>query len=135
APFTSAFNQYLQAELHYDGGTTYLTSNYPVVSADWDNRHRVAGGRGPSPDVSEDLRQAMSQNPYLRIFSANGYYDFATPFFETEYTLQRMAREQPREKKIVSGYSPAGHMMYIHPPSRRQMKQDLAHFYDETLAR
>jgi carboxypeptidase C (cathepsin A) len=129
-PFTSAFNQYLQAELHYDGGTTYLTSNYPVVSADWDNRHRVAGGRWPIPDVSEDLRQAMSQNPYLRIFSANGYYDFATPFFETEYTLQHMGLEPSLEKNITYGYYESGHMIYLHQGALVQLKKDLAAWYD-----
>jgi carboxypeptidase C (cathepsin A) len=130
-PFTTAFNQYLQSELHYDGGTTYLTTNYPVVGADWDSRHRVAGGRWPIPDVSEDLRQAMSQNPYLRVFSANGYYDFATPFFETEYTLQHMGLDPVLEKNISYGYYESGHMIYLHQGALAQMKHDLAAFYDQ----
>ena len=130
-PFTSAFNQYLQSELHYDGGSTYLTSNYPVVGADWDNRHRVAGGRWPIPDVSEDLRQAMSRNPYLRVFSANGYYDFATPFFETEYTLQHMGLDPALEKNISYGYYESGHMIYLHQAALAQLKHDLATFYDQ----
>jgi carboxypeptidase C (cathepsin A) len=130
-PFTTAFNHYLQSDLKYDGGGTYFTTNYPLVSADWDNRHRVAGGRWPIPDVSEDLRQAMSQNPYLRVFSANGYYDFATPFFETEYTLQHMGLDPSLEKNITYGYYEAGHMIYLHQSSLVQLKKDLAAFYDQ----
>jgi carboxypeptidase C (cathepsin A) len=132
-PFTTAFNHYLQSELRYDGGGTYLTTNYPVVGPDWDNRHRVAGGRWPIPDVSEDLRQAMSQNPFLRVFSANGYYDFATPFFETEYTLQHMGLDPSLEKNITYGYYEAGHMIYLHQSSLVQLKKDLAAFYDQPL--
>lgn len=129
--FTSAFNQYIQGDLHFDGGTTYLTSNYPFVGADWDHRHRVAGGRWPIADVSEDLRQAMSKNPHLRIFSANGYYDFATPFFETEYTLRHMGLDPSLEKNISYGYYESGHMIYLHPAALVQMKRDLGAFYDQ----
>ncbi|MFN8574494.1 MAG: hypothetical protein U0132_20750 [Gemmatimonadaceae bacterium] len=127
--FTGAFNAYLASELHYDAGTTYLVGN-SQVNADWDNRHRINGQRYPIPDVSEDLRQAMTGNPYLRIFSANGYYDFATPFFETEYTLQHMGLDPSLEKNISYGYYESGHMIYLHQPALVQLKKDLAGFYD-----
>lgn len=130
-PFTAAFNQYIRNDLNYDGGSTYLTTNYPLVGADWDSRHRVAGGRWPIPDVSEDLREAMSRNPFLRVFSANGYYDFATPFFETEYTLQHMGLDPSLEKNITYGYYESGHMIYLHQSALVQMKKDLAAFYDK----
>ncbi len=129
-PFTAAFNHYVTSDLHYDGGSTYLTSNYPLVGADWDNRHRVAGQRYPVADVSEDLREVMTKNPFLRVFSANGYYDFATPFFETDYTLQHMGLDPSLEKNISYGYYESGHMIYLHQPALVQMKKDLAKFYD-----
>ena len=130
AAFTAAFNHYVSSELHYDGGSTYLTSNYPLVGADWDNRHRVGGQRYPIADVSEDLREVMTKNPYLRVFSANGYYDFATPFFETDYTLQHMGLDPSLEKNITYGYYESGHMIYLHQAALVQMKKDLAKFYD-----
>ena len=129
-PFTSAFNHYLTRELHFEPGITYLTTNYPVVGADWDYRHRVAGQRWPIPDVSEDLRQVISQNPYLKIFSANGFYDFATPFFATEYTLQHMGLDPALEKNISYGFYESGHMIYLHTPVLIQLKKDLSAFYD-----
>jgi carboxypeptidase C (cathepsin A) len=73
----------------------------------------------------------MSQNPYLRVFSANGYYDFATPFFETEYTLQHMGLDPVLEKNISYGYYESGHMIYLHQGALAQMKHDLAAFYDQ----
>jgi carboxypeptidase C (cathepsin A) len=32
----------------------------------------------------------MRKNPKLRVFSANGYFDLATPFFSIEYDLSHM---------------------------------------------
>ena len=46
-----------------------------------------------------------------------------------------MGLESALEKNIVYGYYPSGHMIYIHPPARRQMKDDLAKFYDRATAR
>jgi len=71
----------------------------------------------------------------LRVFSANGYFDFATPFFETEYTLAHMGLDATLEKNISFGYYPLGHMIYLHEPALREMKADLAGFYDQTMAR
>ena len=128
APFTGAFNSYIKSELHWDPGIPYLNFGNGIES-DWDNRHRIGGDLLPLPNVSEDLRQTMSVNPYLRIFSANGYYDFLTPFFETEYTFQHMGLDPSLEKNITYGYYEAGHMMYLHQSVLVQLKKDLAAFY------
>jgi carboxypeptidase C (cathepsin A) len=95
--FNTAFNSYVKDQLNYDATSTYLPTNYPLVGADWDDRHRVAGGRYPVPDVSEDLREAMSQNPYLRIFSANGYYDFGARSVAREEHHLRILRVGPHD--------------------------------------
>ena len=52
----------------------------------WDFTHN----RRSRTNVAPDLADAMTQNPSLKVFSANGYYDFATPFFATVYTLQHL---------------------------------------------
>lgn len=136
AAYTGAFNSYIRDTLGYKTDELYKPTNYEEVGKDWDNRHRTAGGgNAPMPDVAEDLRAVMSINPNLKIFSANGYYDFATPFFETEYTLAHMGLDASLEKNIAFGYYPSGHMMYLHEPTLKQMKADLAKFYDQTLAR
>jgi carboxypeptidase C (cathepsin A) len=132
-PFTAAFNQYVVNQLHYNPGLTYFTTNYPVVGADWDDRHRVGRGRYPIADVAEDLREVMTKNPYLRVFSAAGYYDFATPFFETDYTISHMGLDPSLTKNFTYGYYEAGHMMYLHNPILVTMKADLATFYDAGL--
>jgi carboxypeptidase C (cathepsin A) len=77
----------------------------------------------------------MSVNPSLRIFSANGWFDFATPFFETEYTISHMGLDPKLEKNIVFGYYPSGHMIYLHEPALVKLHGDLDRFYEETLKR
>ncbi|HEY5219156.1 MAG TPA: peptidase S1, partial [Gemmatimonadaceae bacterium] len=73
--------------------------------------------------------------PQLNVFSANGYFDFATPFFETEYTLDHMGLDPSLEKNIHFGYYRSGHMIYMHTPALAELKHDLAAFYDATLSR
>ena len=133
--YTAALNSYLRETLGYKTDDLYKPTNYEEVGRDWDDRHRTDAGRAPMPDVAEDLRAAMSLNPSLKLFSANGYFDFATPFFETEYTISHMGLDPSLEKNVVFAYYPSGHMIYLHEPSLKQMKADLAAFYDKTLAR
>ena len=130
--FTAAFNSYVRETLGYSTDDLYKPTNYAEVGRDWDDRHHFDGGRSPMPDVAEDLRGVMSINPHLRLFSANGWFDFATPFFETEYTISHMGLDPTLEKNITFGYYPSGHMIYLHEPALKQMKADLAKFFDGT---
>ena len=41
----------------------------------------------------------MTFNPGLRVFSANGYYDMATPFYATVYTLNHLNLAPPLQKQ------------------------------------
>ncbi len=44
-----------------------------------------------------DLSAAMRENPHLKVYSLNGIYDFATPFFGTEYDLGHMQLDREPE--------------------------------------
>jgi carboxypeptidase C (cathepsin A) len=79
-------------------------------------------------NVGETLRQAMSQNPYLKVFVANGYYDLATPHFATEYTFNHLGLDPDLQANLILHYYEAGHMMYIHLPSLAKLRADLAGF-------
>jgi hypothetical protein len=64
----------------------------------------------------------MLRNTYMKIFVASGYYDMATPFFGTEYTLSHLGvPESLRDNLRVEEYE-AGHMMCIHEGSLAKMK-------------
>ena len=79
-------------------------------------------------NVAETLRQAITSNPFLKVFVANGYFDLATPYFATEYTLNHLGLNADLQKNISLGYYEAGHMMYAHLPSLAQLSQDLITF-------
>jgi carboxypeptidase C (cathepsin A) len=133
--FTTAFNYYVQNALHYTSPRPYLTTNYGVVGPDWDDHHTVNGQRSDMLDVAEDLRIAMTQNPFLQVFSANGYFDFATPFYATEYAIEHMGLDPSLRKNFTFGYYQSGHMVYLHTAALAQFKRDLAAFYDSVLTR
>jgi carboxypeptidase C (cathepsin A) len=77
----------------------------------------------------------MSQNPSLPVFSANGYYDFATPYFATVYTLKHLSIAPALQKNISYGFYQSGHMVYLSEPALAQFKADLSRWYDSALKR
>src|ERR1700733_11899533 len=132
--YVGAFHEYLQRELKFMSQEPYYTSGAGVNEA-WDFKHRAAGagsGRGgeqTAPDVAADLADAIRKNPKLRVFSANGYFDLATPFFSTEYDLSHMDLPEKLVNNVQFGYYPAGHMVYLNVDALKEMKADLAKFY------
>jgi carboxypeptidase C (cathepsin A) len=129
APYTTAINQYLRVDLKYNPPMPYRANVYGIIYAgdsSWDLSHN---GRYPT-NVAPDLADAMVQNPHLRVFSANGYYDFATPFFATEYTLRHLNVSPALQSNITFGYYEAGHMIYLSEPALAQYKADLSRWYD-----
>jgi len=121
-PYATAFNHYVRSELGYESDLPYetLSSLYQTWSyAEHENRY---------VDVAETLRKAVAANPALRVLVANGYYDLATPFFATEYTVNHLALEASLRSNLQMKYYPAGHMMYLHQPSLEKLKTDLAEF-------
>jgi carboxypeptidase C (cathepsin A) len=128
--FVAAFNQYVRDDLKYQTDLDYYPTNYPEVGNNWDLDHQVDGNDFPIADMMPDLRDAMSQEPTLKVFSANGYYDMATPFFGTDYLLAHLGIDPSLEKNISYGYYESGHMVYLHSAALAQFKADLANFYD-----
>ena len=129
APYTTAINQYVRETLKYETPLGYRTNIYGIIYANggsWDMR---SNGRG-YPNVAPDLAATLAQNPALKIFSANGYYDFATPYFATVYTLKHLNVPPELQKNISFGFYPAGHMVYLSEPALAQFKRDLSSWYD-----
>ncbi len=121
-PYTATLNHYVREDLKFESDLPYeviagLYRNWSYK--EFENRY---------VSVSDTLRRAMHQNPYLKIFVANGYYDLATPHFATEYTFSHLGLAPELRANITVGYYEAGHMMYVHLESLAKMKQDLAHF-------
>lgn len=135
AAFLATFQDYLANTLHYTSTDVYKTTSYGP-SFQWDWKHKPPEGeQQQSPDVALDLAAAMRQNPHLKVFSANGYFDLATPFAETEYDIAHMQLEPSLRKNVRFAYYPSGHMIYLNVDALRQFKTDLAQFYTDAVAR
>jgi carboxypeptidase C (cathepsin A) len=127
--FTAAFNRYVRSELHYQTDAAYVFIS-SEVNRQW-QWHRGDYGGTTAVNVSTDLRDVVTANPYLRVFSANGIYDLATPFFATEYSLSHLGLNPALQSHITFGYYPAGHMIYLNPAAHAALKADLVKFYRE----
>lgn len=70
------------------------------------------------PNVAPWIGEAMRENSDFRVFVASGYYDFATPFFATDLTMNRNGIDASR---VSTSYYQAGHMMYVDETSLRDV--------------
>ncbi|MGQ0840794.1 S10 family peptidase [Actinokineospora sp.] len=121
--YTAGINHYLHVELAYTNDLPYEVLSIPV-NREWsfkefENAHVT---------VADKLAAAMRANPHLKVHVASGYTDGATPYFATEYTLAQLDIPAELRANIEVSYYPAGHMMYVHEPSRVQQSKDLAAF-------
>jgi carboxypeptidase C (cathepsin A) len=130
--FAAAFLDYMHRDLNFGHGQTYVMQ--AAAGDTWDFRHEIEGGWMTQPVVNTgvDLAHAMGFNPNLRVLVLQGIYDLATPFFATEYMVSHLNLRKDLRTHIEVKYYDAGHMMYIHEPSLKKFKHDVAVFIDGT---
>ncbi|HMQ30626.1 MAG TPA: peptidase S10 [Chloroflexaceae bacterium] len=123
-PYTAGLNDYVRGELKFESDLPYevLTDRVLPWRADHENRFI---------DVAETLRAALSRNPHLRVHVASGYYDLATPYFATDYTISHLGLDPSLRGNVRVSYYEAGHMMYIHRPSLAKLRGELGAFVRE----
>jgi carboxypeptidase C (cathepsin A) len=132
--FVAAFHDYLSRELKYESTDTYRPNAYDIVQWDWKHKATSAapgmgpGGEQAQPWVAADLASAIRKNPHLKVFSANGYFDLATPFFITEYDVSHMNLDPFLRGNIQFGYYPSGHMIYLNVDALHLLRDDLETF-------
>ena len=126
-PFTATFNNYVRTELGFKTDLEYYVLGGGIGEWQWGS-----AGQG-YPDTSDALRLAFVKNPYMKLFVGSGYYDLATPFFATRYTLNHMNLDAQQQARISLGYYDAGHMMYIKSSSLDHLKQDVSVFLTKAL--
>jgi carboxypeptidase C (cathepsin A) len=125
--YTTAMNDYARRELKYENDLSYeiLTGRVqPWSYANVENEYL---------NVAETLKRAMTKNPFLKVWVANGYYDLATPYFATDYTVKHMGLDPAVRGNVTMTYYEAGHMMYIHMDSLKKLKSDYAGWMEATL--
>ena len=120
--YTAAINHYLANDLKVKLDRPFKVLARDVIrNWDWD-----INGSMSFVNVAPYLGKAQRENRDFKIFVANGYYDFATPFFGTENTIADNGIDASR---VDMKYYQAGHMMYIEPSELKKLADDLRAFY------
>jgi len=120
--YTAVINDYVRRELKFDTDLPYEILTGKVRPWNYDR------AQNRYVDVAETLRGAIAQNPFMKVFVANGYYDLATPFAATRYTFARMQLEPELRKNISMDYFETGHMVYIDRKAQARLKKDVDEF-------
>ncbi|OAB27147.1 Carboxypeptidase C (cathepsin A) [Flavobacterium fryxellicola] len=119
--FTPAINMYIRNNLNYK--TDFKYNMFGSVHP-WDNSNDATG---------ENLRQAMTQNPYLNVLVQSGYYDGACDYFNAKYNLWQMDPSgKLKDRMSWKGYR-SGHMMYLRKKDLETANEDIRAFIKQSL--
>jgi carboxypeptidase C (cathepsin A) len=121
-PYAAALNHYVRSELEYRSDLPYelLTAAVqPWSYKEFEGEHLY---------VADKLAAAMRANPHMRVHVACGYHDGATPYFAAEHTFAHLAIPPALRDNVEFRYFEAGHMMYVHEPSRLEQSAQLGRF-------
>jgi carboxypeptidase C (cathepsin A) len=120
--FVAAINEYLSRTLGVQSDRPYK-----ILETAPNQKWKWGEGKGmPSYiNVAPDLGQAMRENSAMRTFIANGYFDLATPFAATEFTVAHNAIAADR---VAMHYYDAGHMLYTNGSSLERFTDDVVAF-------
>jgi carboxypeptidase C (cathepsin A) len=124
--YVALLNDYIRRDLEYENDLPY---NYLAGVQPWPLK---PGGRGYL-NTAEILRQAMHGNPHLKVLVASGYYDFATPYYDAEYTFAHMDLAKELQKNITMTYYESGHMMYVRKTAHQKFRKDMEVFIRNAL--
>lgn len=134
-PFITGFMDYLHNDLKYPTKYYYRVDAYGMKGFKWDWKQqgrRAFGFR--DPNVAPNLADLMSKDPYMKILMLNGYFDLATPFFATEYTVDHLGNNIPDLlKRVQFKYYEAGHMVYVKPDIMPQLHKDVSDFIESMI--
>lgn len=99
--FTPAINHYMREHLNFQTDTQYnmFGSVHP-----WDRTNN---------NTRDNLRKAMAHNPNLHILFQAGYYDGATTYFNSKYTLWQIDPSGKMKDRMHFEAYRSGHMMYL----------------------
>ncbi len=120
--YTAAFNQFVRQSLRFESDLPYEVLSGKV--------HPWNFGRGNEGylNVADDLRNAMVKHPHLKVLVASGYFDLATPYFATDYTVSHMGLPKAIAGNITQTYYLGGHMMYHNRQALVRLGEDVAKF-------
>ncbi|MGH8275031.1 MAG: S10 family peptidase [Gammaproteobacteria bacterium] len=125
APTVSLFNDYVRNTLDFGKGMVYRPEIYGSMHWSW--KHH---GRSGTPNVMNDLAQAMKMNPNLKVLLTGGYMDLGTPFYGAEYEMHQLPISEKLQKNISYKFFQSGHMVYVNPKAHKGLHDASAKFIE-----
>ncbi|MFC5195024.1 S10 family peptidase [Bizionia hallyeonensis] len=120
--FTPAINYYLREHLDFKTDVKY---NMFGDVHPWDRQH---------DNTRDRLRQAMAQNPYLKVLVQSGYYDGATTYFAAKYTVGQLDPSGTMKDRFIFKAYRSGHMMYLRKEDLKSSNDDIRDFIKNSLS-
>src|SRR5690606_11612733 len=119
--FTPAINYYVREHLNFKTDAKYNMFG-PVHP--WDRSNDNTG---------DDLRQAMAQNPYLKVMVQSGYFDGACTYFNAKYTMWQMDPAGKFADRMRFEAYHSGHMMYLRKEDLKTANDHIREFIQNSL--
>jgi carboxypeptidase C (cathepsin A) len=133
--YVSLIKDYLRRELGYESDVVFRHSAGRHVRP-WNYHEDEPGqsyGTNSYANYAEHLREAMHHNPHLQVLVMSGYYDMATPYFASDYTVTHMQLDASVRDNIRVAYYAAGHMMYVRREDGRKFRRDYLQLIADAL--
>ena len=134
--YVSLLKDYLRHELGYENDMVFRHSAGRHVRP-WsyhEERSGLSYGTNSYANYAEHLRSAMHKNPYLKVLVMSGYYDLATPYFASDYTVDHMQLDPEVRDNMRVAYYKAGHMMYVRTEDLAKFRQDYLQLLHDALS-
>ncbi len=122
APTTSAMVDFITREVGWKTDAHYEALSGSVNAA-WDRNSR-------DKPVS-DLRQAIANDPKMKVLIAHGYNDLSCPFFTSQLVIDQMPATLGSAPQVRLSVYPGGHMFYARSGSSASFKADAKALYNQ----
>jgi carboxypeptidase C (cathepsin A) len=131
-PFTSGFVEYARDELGFRTDLSYHLLNNAIFGK-WAWRSGEAHGFGAQGYAGslDELREALSLNPQLRVVVAHGMTDLVTPYFASRFLIDQLPKLGDTPRVVLKLYQ-GGHMMYLRAAGRARLHEDAVELYRAT---
>ena len=128
--YVSLFNQYMHTDLNFGKDLIYQVGG---GTRNWDwNHNSDLGGRPGYTNSAVDLANTLSVNPRLHVMLNSAFFDLATPYFASEWTMDHLGVPPEVRSRITEAEYMSGHMIYVHEPALAAFKKNVAAFIDQT---
>ncbi|MGZ3297615.1 MAG: S10 family peptidase [Asticcacaulis sp.] len=120
APTTSAMVDFITRQVGWKTDAHYEALSYAVGEA-WEDA-------APKDKPVSDLRQAIANDPKMKVLITHGYNDLSCPFFTSQLVIDQLPAFGGTPRVKLSVY-PGGHMFYSRPGSSAAFKADAKALY------